>query len=694
MRKHVIVSASLLAGVAGQALAQPDGVLTPGDNYGSILWVQNQPTSFGDNIAGLGATPGDPATVGYGFEFAIPLSAIGSPNPANGIKIGGFISSGSGDYLSNQLFAADNLASGQGNLANPRGMNFGTAFAGDQYLTIVPQVVAGAPTMDGNLDTDGFWNGKRVWTQATCTGFGDNVSGASNPQGTATGSELDNLYAVVSNNGTPGDTSDDVLYLFIGGNVESNGNKLALFFDTQAGGQNMLLYGNVDWGFGFTNNISESAPGAGDGLTWDPGFEPDYLVMFNTSGGTMYVDYVTLPSVTPGTASYVGGTPPGSQPGGMGSGGSNTPAIVGRFNNRNTSGVAGCGASGGVVTPDNDVALGSEIDGVYGVIDGTKLRLLITGNLQINYNKLDLFFDVDPNDGQNQLRVDNPDGDFGALLRMGPGGNGAPNAGLGLTFDSDFYADYYVNVTNGGNPVSNYTNAMVLRANGPDTSSGFILDYRAFSGGDKATNNPMAFPATYADIQDYTLTSLATDCAPRTARNDPALVNTPGNGLAGLIQAAINNSNVGGVTGTDVTNAAGVTTGVELEIDLTELGWDGVTPIKVAGFINADSHGYVSNQVIGGIPTGADLGEPSSIDFSTIPGNQYVVVYPSTGGCTPTCDYNQDGGADTSDVIDLANDIASGTESFPGSCSDYNQDGGADTSDVIDIANAIASGNC
>ncbi len=67
---------------------------------------------------------------------------------------------------------------------------------------------------------------------------------------------------------------------------------------------------------------------------------------------------------------------------------------------------------------------------------------------------------------------------------------------------------------------------------------------------------------------------------------------------------------------------------------------------------------------------------------------------PAGGGCSPTCDYNQDGGADTSDVIDLANDIASGTESFPGSCADYNQDGGADTTDVIDLANDIASGNC
>lgn len=61
-----------------------------------------------------------------------------------------------------------------------------------------------------------------------------------------------------------------------------------------------------------------------------------------------------------------------------------------------------------------------------------------------------------------------------------------------------------------------------------------------------------------------------------------------------------------------------------------------------------------------------------------------------------TCitDYNQDGGGDTSDVLDLANDIASGTESFPPNVTDFNSDGGGDTTDVLDLANAIASGAC
>lgn len=59
-----------------------------------------------------------------------------------------------------------------------------------------------------------------------------------------------------------------------------------------------------------------------------------------------------------------------------------------------------------------------------------------------------------------------------------------------------------------------------------------------------------------------------------------------------------------------------------------------------------------------------------------------------------TTDYNQDGGGDTSDVLDLANDIASGTQTFPGSNTDFNQDGGADTTDVIDMADVIAGGAC
>lgn len=60
--------------------------------------------------------------------------------------------------------------------------------------------------------------------------------------------------------------------------------------------------------------------------------------------------------------------------------------------------------------------------------------------------------------------------------------------------------------------------------------------------------------------------------------------------------------------------------------------------------------------------------------------------------CNP--DYNQDGGADTSDIIDLANDIASGQQSFPPSNPDFNGDGGADTTDIIQLADVVAGSPC
>lgn len=80
--------------------------------------------------------------------------------------------------------------------------------------------------------------------------------------------------------------------------------------------------------------------------------------------------------------------------------------------------------------------------------------------------------------------------------------------------------------------------------------------------------------------------------------------------------------------------------------------------------------------------------------FGTATGSGSLVLTCTPTGCVVTCDFNQDGGGDTTDVIELADAVASGTDPYPQSCMDYNQDGGADTSDVIDMANDIASGTC
>src|SRR5690606_19690535 len=73
---------------------------------------------------------------------------------------------------------------------------------------------------------------------------------------------------------------------------------------------------------------------------------------------------------------------------------------------------------------DACTANGSELDGAYGYVgfDG-RLHLVLTGNLESNFNKLEIFIDSVAG-GQNELRNDNPDVDFNGLNRMG--GTGEP----------------------------------------------------------------------------------------------------------------------------------------------------------------------------------------------------------------------------------------------------------------------------
>ncbi|MCB9840914.1 MAG: hypothetical protein H6809_04590 [Phycisphaeraceae bacterium] len=83
------------------------------------------------------------------------------------------------------------------------------------------------------------------------------------------GSEINAVYAC---------TNGGVLYLMITGNVEANGNGLALFFDTNAGtGQGTLSAANPSIdnpsGNGQTNILNAMA-----NTVFDAGFTADYFV--------------------------------------------------------------------------------------------------------------------------------------------------------------------------------------------------------------------------------------------------------------------------------------------------------------------------------------------------------------------------------------------------------------------------------
>ena len=224
-----------------------------------------------------------------------------------------------------------------------------------------------------------------------------------------------------------------------------------------------------------------------------------------------------------------------------------------------------------------DYANGSELDVAYGMVHGGWLYLLLAGNLESNFNKLEIFFDTRPG-GQNRLRGDNPDVDFNGLNRMGDDGSGN-----GLTFDPDFEADFWVGVTGGGSPYRLYANYAELG------SPGLGL-YLGNTG----------------------------------AASDGVLVD--GSNPFG-IRVTINNSNTGGVTGgTGAGNGADVMTGVELAIPFSALGSPTSGYIKVSAFINGTGHDYLSNQVLAGIGGGGNLGEPRQVNFGNIPGSQYFLA--------------------------------------------------------------------
>ncbi len=232
-----------------------------------------------------------------------------------------------------------------------------------------------------------------------------------------------------------------------------------------------------------------------------------------------------------------------------------------------------------------DYANGSELDAAYAYVDmpNQVLYLFLAGNLESNFNKLEIFFDTVAG-GQNRLRGDNSGVDFGGLNRMGDDGSGN-----GLRFDSGFEADYWIGVTGGGSPYALYANWAQLL-----TGGGGPGDYLGTTG----------------------------------AASDGVL--SGGNNPYG-IRVTINNSNIGGVeagSGLATGNGALVTTGVELAIPFGAIGITGPTIIKVCAFINGVGHDYLSNQVLGGIGGGGNLGEPRNVNFDNIPGDQffYVVV--------------------------------------------------------------------
>jgi hypothetical protein len=183
---------------------------------------------------------------------------------------------------------------------------------------------AASITVDGTVDAS---YGAPLAVQTVKTDFGD----ATDPAGFGNGGELNAAYGKVWNGR---------LYVMVTGNVEKNFNKLHLFIDSKAGGENVLS-GLPNYDGGRSQNFG--------GLTFDTQFAADYHVFGRWGGGNFEVDVVDRAG---GTCTTNCGGDFGQGAGGaiqsgsiLGSGGGTTSflssAATFGFNNTNIAGVTG-----------------------------------------------------------------------------------------------------------------------------------------------------------------------------------------------------------------------------------------------------------------------------------------------------------------------------------------------------------------
>lgn len=255
---------------------------------------------------------------------------------------------------------------------------------------------------------------------------------------------------------------------------------------------------------------------------------------------------------------------------------------------------------------------GSELNAGYATIVGDRLYLMLTGNLEPNFNKLEVF--IDSVAGGENVLSSTPAYDYFN------GSNWITSNLGGMTFDTGFTADYHLFARWGS-------------GTGP-----FEVDFVNRNGGTSA----MVPGSKGLGNNAVGLISTGTILAGNVGTN------ASGTALTQNLDFAINNNNAGGVVaGTGAANQANalsVLTGMEFSIALADLGNPTVgSQIRIAAMIGNGDHNYLSNQILGGLPApqgnlGGDgngnfTGTMSGINFNNFGGEQYftLTVVPEPG---------------------------------------------------------------
>jgi hypothetical protein len=247
----------------------------------------------------------------------------------------------------------------------------------------------------------------------------------------------------------------------------------------------------------------------------------------------------------------------------------------------------------------------SEWNAVYARLTGNRLNVLITGNIEANFNKLSIFFDTN-SAGENVLSA-SPQYDFFN------GSNWISSNQQGMTFDSGFAANYHMYARAGG---GNFTVDFVDRLGGASNAVNGNTGSAAYAGGIGAIGNGQVDPGNLVNGSSV------------------------GNHLNNSIFWAMNNSNtagIGGNAGAAANQAAAlaVMTGFEFSIDLSDLNLDS-NLIRLAIMQGNGDHNYLSNQTFGGLPVGTGnlggdgagnfTGTLSGINFNNFAGQQFITI--------------------------------------------------------------------
>jgi len=691
--------------VAGSVPGNADAVRFEIDNSNSSGAMAVAPNNGG--VGGRANLPGggsqmdttDPATVGTGMEFKIDLLGAGWDG-VSPVGIAGMIFGFNWDYGSNQ--AIGGLTSmdspDPGNLGFPaKDIDF-NSWDGNQFVSVaVPGMIPAQPAgaaVDGRINSSAAETtayGSPLWVNTTnASAFGNSVASMTFTPGPdrSAGSKLNAVYAYIAND--PTNSNKPTLYVLATGNLHDF-NKLILFLDTDpAEGQADIRGDNFNIG-NFNTGL-----GGPDGFTFDAGFTADYAVSYEIgyNNDAMQAEHFLNATQLLTDGGGFGGNIGGGVKTGVGS--PITGEIIARV---------GFGSNDLAPTPvlmapnfyDRSIrSNGTELNAIYLYPDTNEMTLYIflAGNLEPNLTSVEIFFDTvaggqnqlvgDFRDSQDPMYVGNPSVDFGALQNMGPSFDEMMMVvDPGLRFDAGFEADYYYSFRAGDFVQSEF-----------DSTPG-VGAFQIYG--------------NYARLR--TLADAVGPMPSDAARFLGSVVNDVYLGPTGFAngdqpeaftEAALDNRNLGGIGGgrsfvcqTDpsATNPASVNYGLELKIDMFDIDWDGVSPMKMSVFVNGSGHSNVSNQFLGRACVN-DLGNPRVVNLANIPGPQFVsfpMPQPAATPCRQEGDSNMDGFVDFDDLVET---LANWLDNYlPGTGpGDANGDGIVDFDDLVSTLGAWLQG--